>query len=140
MGGYTSLPLSNYVNKLGAGYIDAHLMLMQLDSTPCLYLKTGERALVSMDSYFGDGSESLVYQGCEVADEVRDALGMQGKPRIENGMLSIQCNNPGSGRIKVKAIIGGQNVGGGNSMGGMVVEREFEVVVRGAKAANGGWL
>ena len=70
---------------------------------------------------------------------MRDELGMQGKPRIENGMLSIQCNKPGSGRIKVYAIIGGPTTGG-DIMGGMVVEREFELVVRGAKAENGGWL
>ncbi len=139
-GSYYSMDLAPYAKKLGSGYIDAHLLLMQLDSTPCLYFKTGEAALLSLDEYFGDGSEDLSYQGCEVSDEVRDALGMQTKPRIENGMLSIQCNKPGSGRIKVYAIIGGQTVGGGDLMGGMVVEREFELVVRGLVAENGGWL
>lgn len=139
-GSYYNMQLTPYAKKLGAGYIDAHLLLMQLDSTPCLYFKTGVATSLSLDEYFGGGSEDLTYQGCEISDQVRDALGMQGKPRIENGMLSIQCNNPGSGRIKVKAIIGGDMVGGGDVMGGMVVEREFELVVRGAKAENGGWL
>ena len=139
-GSYYGVDLSLYAKKLGSGYIDAHLLLMQMDSTPCLYFKTGEAALLSLDEYFGDGSEDLTYQGCEVSDEVRDALGVQGKPRIENGMLSIQCNKPGSGRIKVYAIIGGEIVGGGDVMGGMVVEREFELVVRGLVAENGGWL
>ncbi|MBR2429311.1 MAG: S8 family serine peptidase [Alistipes sp.] len=138
-GSYYNMPLAPYAKKLGSGYIDAHLLLMQMDSTPCLYFKRGVSTSLSLDEYFGGGSEDLTYQGCEVSDEVRDALGMQGKPRIENGMLSIQCNKPGSGRIKVKAIIGGDIVGG-DVMGGMVVEREFELVVRGAKAANGGWL
>lgn len=140
LGEYYEVPLDSYQKKLGSGYIDAHLLLMQLDSTPCLYFKTGTATLLSLDEYFGDGSEDLTYQGCEVSDEVLDALGMQDKPRIENGMLSIQCNKPGSGRIKVKAIIGGQTVGGGDLMGGMVVEREFELVVRGSVADNGGWL
>lgn len=139
-GSYYNMRLEPYAKKLGAGYIDAHLLLMQLDSTPCLYFKTGVSTSLSLDEYFGGGSEDLAYQGCEVSDEVRDALGMQGKPRIENGMLSIQCNKPGSGRIKVYAIIGGPTVGGGDTMGGMLVEREFELVVRGAKAENGGWL
>ncbi len=139
-GGYYNMQLATYAQKLGSGYIDAHLLLMQMDSTPCLYFKSGEVAYLSLDEYFGDDSESLTYQGCEVSDEVRDALGMHGKPHIENGMLTIQCSNPGSGRIKVTAIIGGDKVGGGNSMGGMLVEREFELVVRGAKAQNGGWL
>ena len=139
-GSYYNMQLAPYAKKLGAGYIDAHLLLMQLDSTPCLYFKTGVSTSLSLDEYFGGGSKDLTYQGCEVSDQVRDALGMQGKPRIENGMLSIQCNKPGSGRIKVYAIIGGPTVGGGDIMGGMVVEREFELVVRGAKAENGGWL
>ena len=138
-GSYFNMQLEPYAKKLGSGYIDAHLLLMQLDSTPCLYFEIGTAALLSLDEYFGGGSQDLTYQGCEVSDSVRDELGMQGKPRIENGMLSIQCNKPGSGRIKVYAIIGGPTTGG-DIMGGMVVEREFELVVRGAKAENGGWL
>ena len=138
-GSYFNMQLEPYAKKLGSGYIDAHLLLMQLDSTPCLYFETGVAALLSLDEYFGGGSQDLTSQGCEVSDSVRDELGMQGKPRIENGMLSIQCNKPGSGRIKVYAIIGGPTTGG-DIMGGMVVEREFELVVRGAKAENGGWL
>ena len=140
LGGWKNFSLEPYKGKLGGGYIDAHLLLMQMDSTPCLYIKSGEEATLSLDEYFGDDSESLTYQGCEVTDEVRDALGIQGKPRIENGLLTIQCNKPGTGRIKIYAIIGGESAGGGDSMGGMVVEREAELVVRGAKAENGGWL
>ncbi|MBQ8204633.1 MAG: S8 family serine peptidase [Alistipes sp.] len=139
-GSYYNIDLAPYAKKLGSGYIDAHLLLMQLDSTPCLYFKTGVATSLSLDEYFGGGSEDLTYQGCEISDEVRDALGMQNKPRIENGLLSIKCNKPGVGRIKVNAIIGGQTVGGGDVMGGMVVEREFELVVRGSVADNGGWL
>ena len=139
-GSYYGVDLARYANKLGSGYIDAHLLLMQLDSTPCLYIKQGEEALVSLDEHFGGGSESLTYQGCEVSDEVRDALGIHTTPSIVDGKLSIKCDNSGTGRIKVKAIIGGQNVGGGDSMGGMVVERELEMVVRHTKPTNGGWL
>lgn len=68
-----------------------------------------------------------------------DALGMT-KPEVVNGLIKIKCTKPGSGRIRVKAIVGGNTVGGGSSIGGMTVEREFEIVVRGAVAANGGWL
>ena len=139
-GEYYGVDLARYAKKLGSGYIDAHLLLMQLDSTPCLYIKQGEEALVSLDEHFGGGSESLTYQGCEVSDEVRDALGIHTTPSIVDGKLSIKCDNSGTGRIKVKAIIGGQNVGGGDSMGGMVVERELEMVVRHTKPTNGGWL
>jgi hypothetical protein len=40
----------------------------------------------------------------------------------------------------VEAIIGGDVVGGDNTMGGMAVKREFEIVVRGQVADNGAWL
>jgi hypothetical protein len=67
-------------------------------------------------------------------------LGISTTPSIENGMLKVYCTKPGSGRIKVKAIAGGSVEGGNNNMGGMPIEREFELVVRGAVASNGGWL
>ncbi len=139
-GEYSTMELDLFANKLGSGYIDAHLLLMQLDSTPCLYFKSGVAASLSLDEYFGSGSKSLTYQGCEVTDSVRSDLGIEGEPCIEDGKLSIKCNKPGLGRIKVSAIIGGNEVGGGDNMGGMVVEREFELVVRGSVASNGGWL
>jgi hypothetical protein len=69
---------------------------------------------------------------------VRSALGIE-TLKVENGMLQIKATKPGSGRITVKAIVGGDHVGG-NTIGGSYVEREIEVVVRGAKAENGGWL
>jgi hypothetical protein len=96
--------------------------------------------MLSLDEYFGDGSENLTYKGVEIGSDVMHELGISTTPSIENGMLKVYCTKPGSGRIRVKAIVGGNTVGGGSSIGGMTVEREFEIVVRGAVAANGGWL
>lgn len=137
-GKYYEMPLEPYQGKLGSGYIDAHLLLMQMDNTPCLYLSTGASTLLSLNEYFGSGSSSLNYDSVDVSEEVRTALGIE-TLKIENGMLRMKANNPGTGRIKVKAIVGGDHVGG-DYIGGSYVEREFEVVVRGAKAENGGWL
>ena len=139
-GRYDKVDISYYSGKLGTGYIDAHLLLMQMDSTPCLYFSAGVQGQYSLDEYFGDGSKGLTYQGVEVSSEVKSELGITTNPTISNGELKITCSKPGTGRIKVKAIAGGATVGGGNSMGGMAIEREFEIVVRGAVAANGGWL
>lgn len=139
-GRYDKVDISYYSGKLGTGYIDAHLLLMQMDSTPCLYVGTGEQSYLSLDEYFGDGYKDLTYQGVEVSSSVKSELGITSNPTISNGQLKITCSKPGTGRIKVKAIAGGTTVGGGNSMGGMAIEREFEIVVRGAVAANGGWL
>ena len=139
-GRYDQVDVSKYQGKLGTGYIDAHLLLMQMDSTPCLYFSTGVQGQYSLDVYFGDGAKDLTYQGVEVSSDVKSTLGITTNPTISNGELKITCSKPGTGRIKVKAIAGGNKVGGGNSMGGMAIEREFEIVVRGAVATNGGWL
>ena len=132
------MSLAPYKGKLGSGYIDAHLLLMQMDNTPCLYLATNESATVSLNEFFGDGSKDLTYSGASAANDVRTELGI-GTLKIENGQLVIKATNPGSGRIKVKAIVGGDHVGG-NYIGGSYVEREIEVVVRGRVADNGAWL
>lgn len=139
-GTYHTMSIDKYKNKMGTGYIDAHLLLMQLDSTPCLYLSTGEQTTVSLEEYFGGGAEDITYQGVEISDGVKSALGITKTPTIEKGMLTICCTKAGVGRIKVKAIAGDTLVGGNMIIGGMAIEREIEIVVRGSVAANGGWL
>ena len=136
----TTIDMTRYVGQLGAGYIDAHLLLMQIEDTPCLYVKTGSSAQLSLDEFFGAASEDLTYQGVELSDAARSALGITTTPTISNGLLDIKCTKSGVGRIKITAIVGGSAVGGGNNMGGMLVEREVEVVARGSVASNGGWL
>ncbi|MBQ8492724.1 MAG: S8 family serine peptidase [Alistipes sp.] len=137
---YYDMDLAPYAGKLGSGNIDAHKLLMQLDGTPCLYFRTNETSMLSLDEFFGGSSNELKYNGCEVSDEVRETLGITTTPRIDNGLLRIECTKPGTGRIKVSAIVGGDFPGGNDMIGGMIVEREFEVVVRGSVADNGGWL
>ena len=138
-GKYLTMTIDKYRNKMGTGYIDAHLLLMQLDSTPCLYLTAGQEKSISLDTYFGDGAKDITYIGVEINNDVISSLGITA-PKLKDGMLTICCTKAGVGRIKVKAIAGDTLVGGGNLMGGMAIEREIEVVVRGTVAANGGWL
>ena len=135
---YENMSLAPYVGNLGSGYIDAHLLLMQMDSTPCLYITTNNEAILSLDEYFGDASKDLNYKECTASNDVRTELGIE-TLKIVDGMLQIKATKPGSGRVSVKAIVGGDLVGG-SCIGGSYVERDFEVVVRGAKASNGGWL
>ena len=137
-GGYVDISLAPYSGKLGSGYIDAHLLLMQMDSTPVIYALTGEEKTQSLDIYFGDGVKSLNSMECNASNDVRTALGIE-TLKIENGTLKLKATKPGSGRITVKAIVGGDHVGGA-TIGGSYVEREIEVVVRGKAASNGGWL
>ena len=137
-GKYETISLTPYIGKLGAGYIDAHLLLMQMDSTPVIYALTGQEKVQSLNDYFGDGAKDLLFKECNASNEVRTELGIE-TLKVENGVLTLKATKPGSGRISVKAIVGGDHVGGSN-IGGSYVEREIEVVVRGAAASNGGWL
>ncbi len=137
-GGYVNMNLAPYAGKLGSGYIDAHLLLMQMDSTPVIYALTNELKSEALGAFFGGAYAELKYEECTASNEVRTELGIE-TLKIENGMLHIKATKPGSGRITVKAIVGGDHVGG-SSIGGSYVEREIEVVVRGTKAENGGWL
>ena len=137
-GRYESISLEPYIGKLGSGYIDAHLLLMQMDSTPVIYALTGEERTYSLEEYFGGGYADLKYDSCNASSDVSTELGIE-TLKIEKGELKLKATKPGSGRITVKAIVGGDNIGG-NNIGGSYVEREIEVVVRGTKAENGGWL
>ena len=56
-----------------------------------------------------------------------------------NNNLYITCKKPGIGVITVKYIAGGDKVGGGNTTGGKLMEKEIVLVVRDANN-NGGWL
>ena len=137
-GAYETISLTPYIGKLGAGYIDAHLLLMQMDSTPVIYALTDQEKVQSLNDYFGDGAKDLLFKECNASNEVRTELGIE-TLKVENGVLTLKATKPGSGRISVKAIVGGDHVGGSN-IGGSYIEREIEVVVRGAAASNGGWL
>ena len=137
-GRYESISLEPYIGKLGSGYIDAHLLLMQMDSTPVIYALTGQEKAYSLEEHFGGGYEDLMYDSCSASNQVYTDLGIE-TLKIENGVLKFKATKPGSGRITVKVIVGGDHVGG-DYIGGSYVEREIEVVVRGAAASNGGWL
>ena len=138
---WKDMELAPYAGKMGNGYIDAHLLLMQMDSTPCLYFKAGEEHALSLDAFFGTGSEDITYTNVSMSDADKAALGISSSPSIDsNGKLRIKCTKAGTGRITVRAIAGGNHTGGGDMIGGMEIEREFEIVVRGSVAANGGWL
>ena len=81
-GTYYNIELNKFQGKLGTGYIDAHLLLMQMDSTPCLYLRTGEQSQCSLDEYFGTASKGLTYQGVEISSTVKSELGISTNPTI----------------------------------------------------------
>lgn len=132
---FDNVDMSRYAGALGTGYVDAHLLLMQLDNVPCLYTEVNSDAPLALDNLFSDAAHRLNFTECVVPSSCADELGITEKPMFDGGKLRIKCTKPGTGRITVKAIIGA-----GSVTQGMEIEREFELVVRRSKADNGGWL
>jgi hypothetical protein len=46
----------------------------------------------------------------------------------------------GSGKVIVKAVGGGTELGGGDNVGGMELVREVSIISRSIKSSNQGWL
>ena len=135
-----TLDLSEYYGKMGTGAVDAWKFLMQIEGTPSVQVKAGEAVEVALDDYFGGHAAQLTYLGVDIASDAKTALGLQGTPVVENGVLKLTCTKVGSGKITVRAIAGGDKLGGGDTIGGMEFSREISIVSRPFTTKNGGWL
>ena len=136
----STIKLMDYYGQMGTGAIDAYKLLMQVEGTPCLNVPVGKAYRASLAGFFGGGAKDLTYIGVEVPDEAREALGIEGTPKIYEGELQIKCTRTGCGKIKVSAIAGGNRVGSDVVMGGIPVTKEVAIVSRTSQSANGGWL
>lgn len=134
-----TLNLDDYYGKMGTGAVDAWKFLMQIEGTPSVQTKVGETAEISMDEYFGGHAADLTYLGVDVGS-ASASLGLDSTPVVENGVLKLTCTKVGSGKVTVKAIAGGDKLGGGDSIGGMEISREISIVSRPLATQNGGWL
>jgi len=96
--------------------------------------------MVSLDEYFGGSSADLTYLDISYDDEAKESLGITVKPKIKDGMLNIKCNNLGSAKVRISAIAGGGQLGGGNNIGGTEIVKEVSIISRGVTTTNGGWF
>lgn len=153
-----STPFSAYQYNMGTGIIDAWKFMMNIEGTPYLSIKMGSQKSYNLDAYFGSGSEYLTYTEVEMDRESMVSLGITMKPEVKFGRLVVNPGKAGSGKIKITAIAGGNNVAGniqgdmtGNGdiitipdsnggIGGMYITREISLVSRGVANDNGGWL
>lgn len=135
-----TINLGLYYGQMGTGAIDAYQLLMQIEGTPCMRAKIGASQLIPLTTYFGGGASDLTYTDVTMSQADMDKLGITEAPKIVFGKLQILCTKPGAAKIAITAIAGGENLGGGNSMGGQAVTKEFAIVARATENANGGWL
>lgn len=131
--------LKTYYKKMGTGIVDAWRMLMQIDGIPSALVECGADCTIRLDEYFGSGAGTLTYLGVEAEDKYKEALGIEDM-KLENGALKIRCSKNGCGKIRIRAIAGGSNVGTADAPGGMEISRELSVISRGVVGWNNAWL
>ena len=132
--------LKDYHKRMGTGALDAWRLFMQIEGTPSIMVEVDERCSVDLKEYFGGAATDITYRGIEVSDEAREALGIKGDPKMDKGLLVIRCDKCGSAKIKISAIAGGGQLGGGNNIGGTEISREISIISRGVSSTNGGWF
>ena len=139
-GSLMQMNLNNYRSRMGTGSVDAWRLLMQIEGTPCILAAVGEEQALDLDEYFGGGAEGLTYLGVDISEADKEALGLETDPAIEDGRLVIHPTLYGSGKLTVRAVGGGTNVGNDLINGGQEISKEISIVTRGIAASNNGWL
>ncbi len=132
--------LTPMLGGMGTGLIDAWRLLMNIEGTPSLTVQKGTPWKLSLEEYFGGSASNLTYTSVEMDPVSREILGVEGDPYVKNGKLHILCTKTGSAKITVKAIAGGDVVGGGAVMGGTEFTREISILSRSVASQKGGWL
>lgn len=152
-----TLNLAQFRKQMGTGSIDAWLLCMKIEGIPSIIVKYGENNWADLSTYFGTSATSLTYLSktadglvpvdsnskavVEISDADRAALGLAEDPYVQYGRLFVHPTKVGSGKIKVYAVGGGTQVGGGSKpTGGMEISQEVSIVSRSFKSENGGWL
>jgi hypothetical protein len=129
----------NYKGKLGAGYIDAYKLLLQIDGTPCKVVKAGEEYEVDLSSYFGTGIANAQFIRAEASEEdiatVELTIG-----DYSDGKLQIKCSKTGVATISVTMLVGGGSLSDNSKPFPTEVTRKFVVISKEKVASNGGWL
>lgn len=142
------MDLAQYRGKMGTGVIDTYRVLMAMRGTSCVPAVAGEETVVDIKSLIADGQTSLkIMDEIIVPQDVRERLGMKNET-IFGSDLIFTCTKTGTGVIKVVLVGGGDQIGGGNSMGGMRLEKEIAIIVRegytlnedGSIDGTNGWL
>ena len=154
-----NLNLIPYYHNVGTGAIDAWRLMMKIDGTPTSTATVGVKQWIDLSEYFGTASVSLTYLGVDVPKETVEAMGLQritqvadanhpgvpgdGYAIVQFGRLYVHPAKVGSGRLTIKAVGGGDHVGGGDKpTGGMELDVEVSLVSRHVDGGNGkgGWL
>lgn len=138
-GGVKRIYYSNYRGKLGAGYIDAYKLLLQIDGTPYVSVQTNQDTDIDLTAYFGSGIGNAAFDRVEVSEEDRESIGL-GNCTYDKGKLTINCTKRGVAHFTVTMLVGGGSLEDSSKPYPVEVSKRFVVISREAVAENGGWL
>ena len=128
-----------YKGKLGAGYVDAYKLLLQIDGTPYVVVETGNESAIDLSKYFGEGVHNAKLHKIEISDEERAAIGL-GDCLFEAGKLNVTCSKSGVATISITLLVGGGSLNDSNFPYPIEVTKTFVLMAKRGVGANGGWL
>lgn len=145
---YQELSLARFHNQMGTGAVDAWKFLMAIEGTPSVMVKAGEKVVIDLDDYLGEGVAARLGCTIKVDNATSASLGLKEEPVVKNGKLELTCTAVGSGKITLSsatnsngAVNGDSASGkGSHSIGNMSFTREISIVSRPYASDNGGWF
>lgn len=129
----------SYKGKLGAGYIDAYKLLLQIDGTPYVTVQVGAEEEINLAPYFGDGVYNAELNEIHISEEDKAAIGL-GDCIYNAGKLKVNCSKSGAATFKVTMLVGGGSLDNSSRPYPTAVTKSFVVMSKSAVSANGGWL
>lgn len=137
-----SFTLDPYKGNMGTGKLDALMAIQSVRGTICVPAIVGEEVVLDPSMLIGDGSVKINVTGStdtfKMPQETKERLGID-KVDTFGGKVYFTPKNAGIGMVTIKYIAGGKTVGGGNTTGGKLMEKDVVVVVRDVND-NGGWM
>ena len=136
---YDSMNLDSYKGAMGTGKVDALMAVMNVRGAQCVPATVGRELELKVTSLLGNGDITVkAYNDYIISEDTKQRLGIN-KIEFFSTSIYLTCTKPGIGVITVKYIAGGDKVGGGNTTGGKLMEKEIVIVSREAND-NEGWL
>lgn len=129
----------NYKGLMGAGYIDAYKLFLQIDGTPYTVVGTGANQKIDLAPYFGDGVHNAQLHQVEISDEDKLAIGL-GDCTFEEGKLIVTCSKSGVATLTVTLLVGGGSLNNGAKPYPTKVTKSFVLMTKSGVASNNGWL
>lgn len=136
----------NYANfkgkrLLGTGYIDAYKLLLQIDGTPYITIKSGEEQTIDLSTFFGDGISSAFFSKAEelVESGSESPIGLE-IGSYTKGTLSLKSTKCGVTTISVTLLVGGGSLSITNQPFPTEVTKKIVVISRSNPSPNNGWL